>query len=424
MVALLIALSTASSSSAAALFDAAVAANNEASRATVSISVDSKYGTQFVQTRYQVAYIRPDTVRLVATEIRPRPSKRTYFLKGPKLVAYDTDLNEVMRTGVVPTGSLAQRVLAALGRMEDAVQTVLEPKVAENLFARFRRTVGWKFGSHNGFRTMQLRSANGTTTFAFDRRSHLLRRFSITMPRGFVQWRIDYGPAPSQVNYSAPQFARPVSALSAPVEPPKYTDAQSKRVAQACVAALDRLRSAEFEVDSEGRTSHVWVSNSKVRESRGSLDWGYDGRNLWVADKALNKAWLGATSPAKIAAILNALNIPSETFVQQIVQGRNPMRPILVPGSSARAVGTVRLAGSTCDILEVSASGIKISVCVRRQDHLPADLMSDFVDNSGHKLGGSHRAIRYFHVGKRIPASVFRSRIHAGMPVFKLPQAR
>jgi hypothetical protein len=271
---------------------------------------------------------------------------------------------------------------------------------------------------------LEMQTSRGTTDFAFDPGSHLLRRFSVVSPHGFLRWEFRYGPPLPSVTYAPPSYAKLVPALSGKVEPPKYADAKARRIATACVRALDRLRSAEFEVDTEGRRFHVWFSNAMARENRGPVDWGFENRNLWIVDRSSGKSWSGRASSFRIAAVLNALNFPTEAFVQQMVQGRNPMRPILVPGASVRDVGTVKWAGATCDILEVSASGILMSVCVRQRDHLPAHLTSDFIDNSGQRIGGSARSIRWYSVGKRISSAVFRSRIAAGAQVLKLPKTR
>jgi hypothetical protein len=405
-------------------FDAALTAHQKALRASAAITVDSKLDSQAVHLRFGLRYIRPNSMLLEVTDLAPDGSQRTFFLAGAKAVVYDRDNNEVQRQRAEEKGLLVERVLASFGRIDDAVQTIIEPKVMRSLFGRYRGQKNWKQLSTAQGPVFQLTTANGVTKFGFDRRTRLLRRFSVATKGGYLRWNIAYGNAPKAVSYSVPAFAKPVQVLGDHVAPPKYVDNATRKIAHSAVASYDRLKHVEFELVSEGETSHVWISGASVRRRGTKWDWGYDGKTLWVYSQSAQKAWRGRIAPALLGAALAAVGAPIEAYVQQLAQHRNPMKLMLIPGAKAQRIGSIKLFGADCDILEIKSSGLKIAVCLRRVDRLASSIVSEARDKRGSVLAETERTLRYIAVGQASSANRFASQIPAGVAAKPLPKVR
>jgi hypothetical protein len=422
MLALLLSLSIASASS-DAVFDAAISAHRAAVKGDVSITVDSKLGKRSISYRFRFVYARPGTFRMDAVEFKPVPSDRTFFVSGDRIVAYDRDTNEMIRSKLGGVGPLLQRAGGAMGRIEEPVQIVFDGDIAAGLFKRLRATKGWSRSVDHGLVTLRIHSRKDSAELGFDPRTHLLRRFAASKSTKSTLWTLTYGATPSRVAFTPPPYAKLVGVLSHKVAPPKYVDAGVKQVVAASVAAHDRLRSAEFEVESAEAGGHVWLSEGKVSVTAVGIAWGFDGHTLWAV-KGGGKAWIGACSAQDVAACLAAIDLPIDAFVMQIFQRRNPMRVMLVPGAKVETIGSVKLGDEMCDIVGVTFSGVRISACVRRSDHLLTQITSEQVDGSGHKIAETDRTIHYLSVGAPIPGARFSAQIPPGVTPGKLPKAQ
>ena len=372
-------------------FGRCIAAHRAMRSASIAVATEVRYkGLPNTDSRFTLAFVKPNHATL---RMREGKNDRTYFIRPGSMVGYDANTNEVLRRDAPARGTLAERYVLLLGGLEDAVQLVLEPSVSEAMLAQYRTFPKWTMRRLAGVLRLEYRARGTVSIFDLDPSRFVLRRVRLEIPQGYMEWRYGYGPTPRTVGFATPKNAVSVAAfyVGAAAE---YADAKAKSLAHASIKAYEDYRRGAFTVSRPEGDTHVVFDGRKARQKSGESEWAYDGKKLWVRDQR-GRLFSGSTPLAQMLGSLGASGQSAEPFLRLKLYGRNPMRELLGPGMKVRLVGTIELRGVTCDILEITGEGLRLSAWIRRDNRLIAQLGTENRDPNGTLVSASEQSFTY-----------------------------
>jgi hypothetical protein len=155
-------------------------------------------------------------------------------------------------------------------------------------------------------------------------------------------------------------------------------------------------------IDVEGDDGHVRISLSgrKLREDQPRLSYAYDGRVLTVVDRRRDAFYRGAANRSTVTDLIAELRGRVDPISRQILQRRVPYEEILSPRLTVALAGQAQSGGTASDILRLTDARSRVSMFVRRDNHLVESVTSDVLDASGHSMASSTRSFRYSRLGK------------------------
>ena len=187
--------------------------------------------------------------------------------------------------------------------------------------------------------------------------------------------------------------------------PAVFADASTRRIVNFSKQAYAKLKSAKFTITSGTERKSYSYSSGKVAGTQKGAQWTWSQKKLrLLCNKGLYQGTMGAYN---VNAWLNAVGASPEMVPIQLAAGKNPIDTLVSPGSRVRRVGTMSLAGAAVDIIEVKSDRLKVTMAIRQDNRLFADLASVNVDKNGDVLFRSSRSFTWSQVNKPVPGSAF-----------------
>lgn len=391
----------------ARLFDLAVAAEKSRGPFAVDVAVDTLFNKVATTSRYRLEAQPPATALLLKMD--QGKVALAFWLRGGKLTACDPNAREIAVRAAPTSGGLDNRLAAVIGEgIDDAIAVQLNPLTLQGFFAPFRKLPGWRIGLENGQttlrRTVSIEGGRNETLFEF-RPDHQLRKVLILGPQSKLQWTFAYLPAPKRVVYAPPPGSTTVPSLSERPSLPNV-DASAKPAIEASLRAYARLDSVAFTVRGPDGPIQGWKNGNSFKEIQSRWTWTYAGGILTLKDGRTGKGYRGACKPSQVSTYLKTIRAPMEPLLQGLLLHRNPLMRWIQAVEKVSRAGSLTLAGAPADIIEMTGADLRVTLLIRRDNHLIASVSSQTLEQ-GRPISGVQRDFTYRSVGKAIPGSVF-----------------
>ncbi len=339
---------------------------------------------------YEVAYIRPNQLRL---RMKLPDSDRTYWLMNESLFAVDHRDKEWLVTRSKKVGNALQR-MSAIVPVDEPVRILVDPGVGKNFLSTFREISVWtRSGS-----IWSARDGRGRFTLGFDGVGRL-SSFRVDSPAGWLAWKYRY-PAPvAKPTYPSTKGFRKVDAFidasSAVVGQPIFADATSKKVLNRSIREYSRLSQVAYKVTDSYGSTEVWLNGRNSRQKNLKGDW------KWIAGKfSLKQNGRVVTSAKKMSwrevdEAVGKAGCPMETFLARLGRKENPLMMLLGPDLRARFVGGLGSGGVMCDVLEFKGPRVRLTMTIRRDNALLQTVTTENMDAQGKVISRSERRFSY-----------------------------
>lgn len=391
------------------IMDASIAAFKKRRNFSVGILMDSNYQGMKEHHTYELAYQYPD--RLLMTRLEAGKPDLLFWLDNKTFVGYDPQSNEKVVRAAPPQGPIVNRLANMLGGLQDVVAAQLSPDTMEAFIHPFRDLSGWSM-SRSGdalslVRAGKISTGATKTRLTFSASSGLMTEALLQGPGSRLLWSYRYHATPRAVGYSIPSSAKSVRALFEHIDI-KGADPKARGILDSALKAYAQVSNIAFTIDGTDRKSSIWVGASSFRERQPKLDWVYTRGVLSIQTFWDGKVYRGACKPNAIASYLRVLKQPMEPMLQAFIVQRNPLNAWLHPSLKIRAKGTVKLGSVVADAVEMASPYLSISLLIRRDTHLIANVASRSLDGKGGLVGESTRAFTYTSVGKPLSPATFK----------------
>ena len=180
--------------------------------------------------------------------------------------------------------------------------------------------------------------------------------------------------------------------------PAVFADASARRIVNFSRSAYSKLKSAKFVIDSNGAKKTYLYSNGKLYGHQAGAEWQWSAKKLrLLCSKGLFSGNMGIYN---VNAWLAKVGADPETLPIQIAAKKNPIDVLIPPGSRVRRSGTMALNGTAVDVIEVKSSRLRVTMAIRQDNRLIADLNASNVDKDGSVLFRSSRSISWSNVNR------------------------
>ncbi len=400
--------------------DRSLSAHRNLKAANVSITVfRSEAAGKKTTESFQLAFVRPNEVRLrMQTKASgdQRATDRVFAIVGNRLTAYDATAGERLQKTLQGSGTLADRLIAVLGPLNDGVQAILEPARMAAVLDPFKALKGWTVSKESADVVLvrRMNSAN-SVMLRFDAKTLLVKKVFFLASGNTMEWTYTYGPKPTTVAFRPPSTAILVDEFVNRVAPPRYADAAARRAGETALNAMNRLRAAEFTITgNDGLNSKVSYTSGMVREELRGRAWAYDGSVLTASIDATKRHFSSKKGRNSSIDSLGDISMYGSPFVRALLQKRNPLFALLWQGYTVRIVGEMTIGGAKCTILEAKAMEIRNTISIRASDGLPVMIRTENKEPGSSHTIVSQIDIKYSSVGKPLPASKFKIGVKAG----------
>jgi hypothetical protein len=193
-------------------------------------------------------------------------------------------------------------------------------------------------------------------------------------------------------------------------QPPKlapavFADASTRRIVNFSKDAYRKLKSAKFTILNDGQAKTYTFSNRRIAGFQKSAQWAWSNKKFTLlCNKGLFRGTMGAYN---VNAWLDKVGASPELLPIQLASGKNPIDALIVPGSRVRRAGTMSLGGTAVDLVEIKSSRLKVTMAIRQDNRMIADLAAVNVDKEGQVLFQSSRQLTWSMLNKAIPAGAF-----------------
>jgi hypothetical protein len=191
----------------------------------------------------------------------------------------------------------------------------------------------------------------------------------------------------------------------AKLAPAVFADASARRIVEMSKSAFRNLKSAKFSINIDGETKTFSFSNGKIAGKQRGAQWAWSQKKLnLLCNKGLFRGTLGAYN---INGWLTKVGADPELMPVQLAAKKNPIEALIPPGSRVRRAGTMKLGAVPVDIIEVKSALLRVTMAIRQDNRLFADLQAVNVDKNGKVLFTSSRSFSWSNVNKPIAGTEF-----------------
>jgi hypothetical protein len=187
--------------------------------------------------------------------------------------------------------------------------------------------------------------------------------------------------------------------------PAVFADASARRIVNFSRTAYSKLKSARIVISSDNETKKYAFSGGRVYGFQKGAEWAWSQKRFTLlCNRGLFRGTMGVYN---VNAWLAKIGASPEIVPIQLASAKNPIDTLVGPGSRVRRAGTMALDGVAVDIVEIKSARLKVTMAVRQDNRLIADLEAVNVDKDGKVLFKSSRRFSWSNVNKSIPTSVF-----------------
>lgn len=387
-------------------FDRAIRAlqSQQSGSFTVEFLAKQKGGTS--KGSYDVQFIRPDRL---SVRTRVQAVDRTFTVIGSELYGIDHHAREYLSANVGDKGAAPQRMASAVP-IDEPVLIVVDPEEGAKFLTSYKGLEGWTAKPTATGLSLSGKSSNGVFKIAFDNLSRVTL-VVVSSPAGSIQWTYHYGNAPQNLAFNKPAGMKQVDGFvdNAAEQMPKFSDKDARTATLAAFKAYRRLDSIAYSVYGMEGPVRVWKSGRHVRQHSPTGEWSWDGKKLQVMtfkDRTFRMA--DVPTWAQVDETVAKLGLGLDPTLRVLGQRQSPMAALVGPDLKARSIGSVKVAGAPCKIVEYAAPGIQITLTIRLDNGMIVSSSSVNKDAHGKAMAASDRRFEYQSVGKPLGASVFR----------------
>lgn len=397
--------------SAAQIIAAMLAAEESRSAQTVRVAATTSERGKVATALYDLSFIRPKKA-LIA--IASSSKHQTCFLDGTTYTLYDPARNEYMRRELHGAPDFGARLGYILGPLDQPVLLALNPTSQEAFFKGIGSLTPWNASvtgrAYRLAHTATARSVRAHIILSVDRTTHLPIEMEFAEGQRDAVYRFTYWPSPRDLSFE-PKDAKRVRELYVANDTPAAANEATAKVMQRASDAYDGLKSLAYRVKSDaGADVIVWARN-KARQESSDVVWAYDSHTLFVRNLRTGRFGKIVCHSDDIPERLKAFGGHVDATLRVLLQGRNPARTLYSRSMKARLVGQMARGGITLDFLELSMPGLRIQAQIRPNDGLPAEYLTENLDEVGHVLLRDVRTFEYLAKNANYPLATFRLKI-------------
>jgi len=373
---------------------------------TVHIDVKGNAPGKVQNTQYDLAVKGSDTllrVREPATANLDR-SDRSFQLRGSKLLAYDAIAGERLQKTLVGGSPKSVLLGSLLGELDDSLKIALEPAALSSFFSRFVGFRDWHILHKNGLISVARYSGGATTIFWFSEGTYLLKEVALHVKGSTLDWKYTFHRSAS-TDLMIPSDARKVSSFYVREAPPKYKSPQAKAVVEKLLHAYSGLRYGKIDIQSDDGAIRLYLDGGRLREDRQHFVWAFDGKALTMRNLTTGRFYSGKAHRQILSEYITQVGGEVDPLIRRIIAHRGPYQELFPSHSTVELVGLFGTGSHLCDVINVTSVGLKVSVFVRRIDHLIESMESVTVDQHGKTQSLGNRRFTYTGIGSE-PSSV------------------
>ena len=405
MILLLAALGIAPTTT-SALFENCINHFRKLSDYTVHIDVKGNAPGKVQNTQFDLAIKGHDTllrVREPATASLDR-SDRSFQLRGSKLLAYDAVAGERLQKSLVGGSSKSALLADLLGPLDDSLKIALEPGALASFFSKFVGFHDWHVLHKNGLISVARYSGGATTIFWFSEATYLLKEVALNIKGSTLDWNYKFKSGAS-TDLTIPSDARKVSSFYVREAPPKYKSAEAKAVVEKLLHAYSGLQYGKIDIQGDDGAIRLFLDGRRLREERQHFVWAYDGKVLTMRNLSTGAFYSGKAIRVILSEYITKVGGEVDPLIRRLIAHRGPYQDLFPSHSIVKLVGSFGSGAHLCDVIDVTSSALKVSIFVRRTDHLIESMESVTVDQRGKTQSLGNRRFTYTGIGSE-PSSV------------------
>lgn len=187
--------------------------------------------------------------------------------------------------------------------------------------------------------------------------------------------------------------------------PAIFSDASTRRIVELSRKAFDNLTSAKLTITSGTELKKYTFSGGKLAGHQKGAQWAWAQKRLVLqCSKGLFRGSMGAYN---VNPWLTKVGAQPEILPIQLAMKKNPVTALVAPGSRVRKAGTMSLNGVAVDMIEIKTNSLRVTMTIRQDNRLLADVRAVSVDSDGRVLFSSTRTFLWSSVNKPISGREF-----------------
>jgi hypothetical protein len=187
--------------------------------------------------------------------------------------------------------------------------------------------------------------------------------------------------------------------------PAVFSDASTRRIVEMSKSAFKNLKSAKLAITADGEKKTYAYAVGRIAGRQRGAEWNWSQKKLnLLCGKGFFRGTLG---PYNVNAWLNKAGASPELMPVHLAARKNPIEILIPPGSRVRRAGTMSLNSVPVDIIEVKSPLLRVTMAIRQDNRLVADLRAVNVDRNGKVLFSSSRSFAWSYVNKPIASKEF-----------------
>lgn len=310
------------------------------------------------------------TVRLQAPPTAQVDRVDTMYRVGPERIEGWNRLWNERLSLAIPTKARsgpASARLALAAPLTLEAELLTSPTMRKSVFDGFRMVKGWQ---RNG-NVWRAKRNGETVEVRFDGAGRWTG-YSAAGKDQQIRLAVSY-PA-NVLAFVPPATARAVRAFAAAPALPKGAD---ENLLRSILAAHKHFRGSVI-----SSNTNLTVTDRRVGEKRPDLTWQWSNGLVTATQNGKTKS--AKSSLRDVVATLGGLTGKGpDAYIRDLTLGRIPFANILSPGAKVKQIGQITTNGVLCDILGVESGNRRITLFVRRSDHLVASATVEALDKKG-----------------------------------------
>ncbi|MCC7229478.1 MAG: hypothetical protein IT203_03725 [Fimbriimonadaceae bacterium] len=180
-----------------------------------------------------------------------------------------------------------------------------------------------------------------------------------------------------------------------PSKPPVivFADAETRKIVEQSKRAFAGFKSGVLSITNGNERKVYALSGSAIAAKQMGAQWVYGNKSLLLqCKKGLFKGNMG---PYNVNAWLGRVGANAEILPIQLFAKKNPIDAVIPLGARVKKVGALQVGGVWVDLVEANSATIRVSMGIRRDNHLLASLSAVNKDRDGKTLFSSERTIHW-----------------------------
>lgn len=372
-----------------AIFDACAKTHANLRAASVVVSVKGKSSS-----RYEISFIQPNRARIRLSSIAAggtAASERAFTLVGAKVYGVDLKTNEWLERSAGTTGTIAYRLSSVIGQLDDPATFLLIPDRAKEYLALFKSMPRWIVNRNSAEITVHTTvPGTGEYSFKFDAKDkRMLSANLLTNGQVRTTWSYSYKTPPTSITWNPPVKSRKVFEFRDRARPPVFRSKSARAIYDIAFAAYRRLPNLNYRVTDDTQTFDVKFTRTSATQKSKLYSFAYANGTLTIGKKSFK------CNSSDIGVHLQKAKIGIEPVLRSLIYRENPVEHLLSQGLTVSVAGNMKIDGVMNDLLEGKTKDYRITVAIRRDNHLITTTTSENYDGKGRRVSRTERRFTY-----------------------------